>query len=778
MENMILMGSIVDDALEAIQTGLLWVCLCLDNAVYSLVNFVYQIILVLARVNVFEDTSVIDNFVNRVYIIIGVVALFLLAYSLLKALINPDEGLKGKNSPQKVIANVLISIALIAFTPTIFSVAMGFQNSLLEQGTLTGIIVGSSGAEESAQTISDGGFNLAAGVFQAFFHPNSDYCQYFINSIPGEENINLTGSGCTELEVLNGTYTYSAFWESMSAENSFSRLPELNKDILGKIDYTWLLSTAVGIFVVIVLVSYCIDIAIRAIKLAAYQLIAPIPILARLLPGDQGSKVFSNWVKACISTYLEVFIRLGILFFVVLIIAALQRNIGGLFSTFQTDAGFGIGFLAWAFLIVGLIFFIKDFPNIIKEITGLDSSKFNVLKSAKQGLSLIGGSVAGRSPLAGLRAWEEAGKNNNLKGIGNQYKRWLAKKNSNDLGATFKSRTGDRIRRAFGMPSLQERYDTMLERNRNPENKNKPFIASNDSAFEIKLPNGAKIEAGGQIELNTKNVQMLNEQKAINEQRKADIAEVVRQYKDIDDQNKKYKTYEDNMKSIAQKEIGKGKYLVRDENGNLLELSYTDLNGNVMKSTGLNTQTQLEAWLTRAKDNMTAEEYGQLSGVLKTAVTKHTVDSFIQNNGKDLSISGSKENVDLTLEKSKMAQELVNTNLYTVIVKDGKRTISDYHDKDLDDLVNSLKSGKQASDLTRKEIAMLSDLGSKTLHENIALAQQDEERAKSIYDEANAQIDRLFAQAKEQTEVIKASNTYKAAEAAHKANNIEDSGKK
>lgn len=154
----------------------------------------------------------------------------------------------------------------------------------------------------------------------------------------------MTGSGCTELEVLNGTYTYSEFWESMSAENSFNRLPELNKDILGKIDYTWLLSTAVGIFVVIVLVIYCIDIAIRAIKLAAYQLIAPIPILARLLPGEQGSKVFSNWVKACISTYLEVFIRLGILFFVVLIIAALQRNIGGLFSTFQTDAGFGIGF--------------------------------------------------------------------------------------------------------------------------------------------------------------------------------------------------------------------------------------------------------------------------------------------------------------------------------------------------------------------------------------------------------------------------------------------------
>ena len=307
---------------EIIQEGLLWVCLSLDSAVYSFISFIYQIILVLAGTNIFEDTSVIDGFVSRVYVIIGVVMLFLLAYSLLRALINPDEAFKGKNPPQKVILNVITSVVLIAFVPTIFSIAMGFQNSVLEQGTLAGIIMGSDGASENAQTIQDGGFNIASGVFQAFFHPNTDYCQYFVNSMPNGENAgeNPDSGNCTELIVLDNSISYSDFWESLKTANSFSRLPSLNKDIIDKIEYTWLISTAVGVFVVIVLVSYCVDIAIRAIKLAAYQLIAPIPILARLLPNENGNKVFSNWVKACISTYLEVFIRLGILFFVVLII--------------------------------------------------------------------------------------------------------------------------------------------------------------------------------------------------------------------------------------------------------------------------------------------------------------------------------------------------------------------------------------------------------------------------------------------------------------------------
>ena len=123
-------------------------------------------------------------------------------------------------------------------------------------------------------------------------------------------------------------------------------------------------------------------------------MIAPIPILARIAPREQGNNVFSNWIKACLSTYLEVFIRLGILFFIIVMIAALQRNIGGIFATFETESGsYGIAFLAWAFLIIGLVFFIKDFPNILKEVTGLDSGKYG--KAVIRGLGMMTSSIGG-----------------------------------------------------------------------------------------------------------------------------------------------------------------------------------------------------------------------------------------------------------------------------------------------------------------------------------------------------------------------------------------------
>lgn len=761
MENMILMGSIVDDALEAIQTGLLWVCLCLDNAVYSLVNFVYQIILVLARVNVFEDTSVIDNFVNRVYIIIGVVALFLLAYSLLKALINPDEGLKGKNSPQKVIANVLISIALIAFTPTIFSVAMGFQNSLLEQGTLTGIIVGSSGAEESAQTISDGGFNLAAGVFQAFFHPNSDYCQYFINSIPGEENINLTGSGCTELEVLNGTYTYSAFWESMSGENSFSRLPELNKDILGKIDYTWLLSTAVGIFVVIVLVSYCIDIAIRAIKLAAYQLIAPIPILARLLPGDQGSKVFSNWVKACISTYLEVFIRLGILFFVVLIIAALQRNIGGLFSTFQTDAGFGIGFLAWAFLIVGLIFFIKDFPNVIKEITGLDSGKYkmfggikNMLTAGAAGTALVGGAIAGHSALAGVRAARTALKDGNLKGIGEQQRRWLAKQDAKDQGARFTDRATDRMRQAFGLGSKLDKANRNVEHGRDLDGDY--LTVHNDTGRELKY----KDEKGNVIVIGDKDALVMDEVTLNNLQHQKDqnkiaiskIEEQIRQLKEYQGVNSKFIDIRSKIKSEARDKIAEGDSALTD---------VLEYNGKTVASG--NYKALSDYYQSRINAGADQNELKALSEGLKKANDRLWV-QYANNEIK----KGPGTKIGSLFEQGKNYYNTMG-GFYNADTKSFEKI-----DSSLDINTMEFFEGKMVNGT--KVIGL--DVSSKSNNSKIDIKINDQELGKNPYNDQNAQIDRLTGQFEELKTSIKTSPKYQRYKASDIANKIKDSGKK
>ena len=61
--------------------------------------------------------------VSRIYVIIGVIVLFLVAYSLLKSMVNPDEAFKGKKSPVNIIKDVLISIVLISIVPYIFDFA-------------------------------------------------------------------------------------------------------------------------------------------------------------------------------------------------------------------------------------------------------------------------------------------------------------------------------------------------------------------------------------------------------------------------------------------------------------------------------------------------------------------------------------------------------------------------------------------------------------------------------------------------------------------------------
>ena len=792
--------------MDLIKEGLIWICLSLDNFVYSLIMFAYQIILVLARINLFEERTALDDFISRVYIIIGVVMLFLLAYSLLRGMINPDEALKGKNSPQKTIFNVLSSVVLIALVPYAFSVAMDFQNAILQQGTLNSIILGSATENaEGSNNINDGGFSIASGIFQAFYHPSTEgnYCQYF-----GDTKL-TESEDCAEVLLLGESYTYDAFWDLVKSTGSFYLLPNTNTDVVdGKIEYNWLISTAVGVFVLVVLVGYCVDIAIRSIKLAVYQLIAPLPILARILPNEQGSKTFSNWLKACISTYLEVFIRLAILFFIVLIITILNDNIGQIFEPFNSGGGVVIGFVAWAFLIVGLIMFMKQLPNIIKDITGLDSGKYKLFGGLKDlatglktGTAFVGGAVAGRSLAAGARAAKSTFKDGNLTSVGDQYKRRLAKARAKQEGATFVSRKRDSFRRMFGMPSLKEMYDTETERNVDPTT-GKSFVSLNQSGKDIILPDGTEIKAGGAIKLDAKNVQLLEQTKALNEQRKADIAETVRNYKLADDSNMEYKKHEDKMKEIASKEIAKGKYFVRDESGKTIDLTYVDsATGKTVssKASGMRTQKELESWLERAKHDMSAEEYGQLSRKLTQAVTKFTVDSFIQNNGADKDAKVG-PNIQLTDEKKSMMTSLINNGgLFTIDEKTGRTTkfvgidddrlaqelgFKDSADskakaRQIETIIRDINNGvRSASSLTRDEITLLSDVGSKYIHSLVSHNMQLQNEQKEIMDEENNIINNLFDQSKKAAEAFKAGKKYKAAEAANRANNIENSGKK
>lgn len=399
--------------LETIQNGIFWLLLKIDAIVYTFIDWIYQIILLLAKGNILQDNTIINEMINRLYVVVGVVVLFIVAYSLLRNMANPDEALKGKESPVKLISNVVISIVLIALIPSIFTFAMNFQNALLTQNTIGKIILGENYThtdengnpvviESSENIIAAGGFEIASTVFQAFFQPNTmkeaengsgnGYCT-------GKQSIDT--ENCIHLEVDGKDY--SDWWEeNVNKPKNFFAVSELSDLVVeDKINYTFLISTAAGIFVIFVLLSYAIDIAIRLVKLAIYQLIAPLPILARIVPKEDIKKVFSNWLKATISTYVEVFVRLAILFFCVLIIKIVTDNFGNIISIAKENWGAVnpiILLLAQALVIVGIIAFVKQAPGIIKDITGLDGGKYG--KSLMRGIGMMGASLGGGATAA------------------------------------------------------------------------------------------------------------------------------------------------------------------------------------------------------------------------------------------------------------------------------------------------------------------------------------------------------------------------------------------
>ena len=838
-------------AVQAIAQFFWGILLTLDSIVYFLISWLYQIILLLCRIDILGNGTEISELVGRVYTIIGVVILFLVAYSLLRAMVNPDD-LKGKKSPTNIVKNVLISIALVALTPTIFSFALDFQNALLEQNTIGKLVLGDrTDGESSATTIEKGGNRMAATVLQSFLHPNYSQCT-IVTSDDGS-----VGYDCPEIatgglnfllfEVANEHTTYDAVWDEVENNGNFLNITTFAYALAHESTMTYypIISTIAGAFVFLVLLSYCIDIAVRTIKLAVFELIAPLPILARIMPGEQGNKVFSNWVKACISTYTEVFIRLAILFFAVLIIKIVIQNIPTIFldlGLLNGDVGITVFLFTQAFLVIGIILFVKQAPQILKDITGLDSGKYNVLRSAKQALSFVGGGIMGRSPAAAVRAWEQTGKDGNLRSIGDQYKRRLAKTRAKAEGATFGSRTGDRFRKVFGMPSLKESYDTMMEQNRN---MNGQYLkAVNDTASDVLLrddkgevvkdANGKPIKlvnVGDTWEFNEENTRKLQEAKNRNAIAISKIGEEVKKAQDILEVDKTING-KGAADEISGKEMAKTKYYLR-RNGNEREdytfslkdgtavtvHSQNELKNYLSKNRNLLSDTMYQRindnWIDKDNDpndmylRITTQIDGQtvtVGGKANPLNQKQFEEWFAANREKMSSDEVARssnilnQSINVVTKKHffdhngnyndednpamvKFKRELSQKLSYGIVdengkIQKGKITYIDPQDKKTEITIDIAKLSSDWTKITYDDLKNIKKYVEEVVDPKINEELIALNKKKSYIDYENAAIDRMQAQVKEKIEVEKSGEKYTVAKAASDANRMEDSGKK
>lgn len=413
-----------------------YIFLAIDSVVYFFVSQGFKMYIALAQFKLFDD-KVFDDLINRTYIIIGVIALFIVAYALLNSIINPDNASKGDKSLSKIVKNFIFAIIGIAIVPTVFNYFYYFQRVVLCNNLIPKILLAQKGDDSQANLLNDDkiGTQFATYLFQSFFYPKSienmnmtdvDNDGDLLKSeavkvevgliddvFSDEENVNIEkykdydsdNKGNYNLQMayegaMNGEMFFTAFRPFLLGDVGFA-----NSVLNNTVNYMIIISTIAGVYCAYVLASLCIDMAIRAVKLGYLELIAPLPIMTLIIPGKDG--VFKAWIKKTGSCAFEVFTRLFIVSFVIYLI----RTIPQLFTATSFSYGgcttsFGItALLIRALVYCGLLTFLKQAPKFLSEATGIKSDGFKLgiaSKLADSGLFTALG-AAGGAVTAGVR---------------------------------------------------------------------------------------------------------------------------------------------------------------------------------------------------------------------------------------------------------------------------------------------------------------------------------------------------------------------------------------
>lgn len=376
----------------------------LDKIIYGFIQDLYNLFFQISNVSLLSDTTV-ANFAQRIYVIIGVFMLFKVAISLITMLVSPDSMSKGGPT---LIKRIVVALVLLVLTPNIFTLGYRIQSYIIQDNVLGNLILGSaSDTGNVEQAYVDGGQIIALQVFKGFFHPKS--------------------TADNSVEVKTPEDCGDAAEDDEACIYATAETIEDFGDIIGSDNYSYsfLISTIAGGFVAWMILMYCFDLAVRAVKLSFLQLIAPVPILANI-EESKGSSIFKNWVSQSVSCFLSIFIRLITIYFIIFVISELVGVNGLGYYTFDAELGefvYMSGYSNWllsAFVIIGLLLFAKQVPQLIEDITGIKSEKaFSAGKMGMFGAALaggVGGAIVGGAAnlgnyMAGRRAMLKNQKN-------------------------------------------------------------------------------------------------------------------------------------------------------------------------------------------------------------------------------------------------------------------------------------------------------------------------------------------------------------------------------
>lgn len=323
-----------------------------DRGIYTLVGYLYDLIDKLAEIQLVSSVADIQN---KLYSFIAIFMLFKISFSIINYIINPESITDKAKGGSKLIMNVVITFALIIIEPFAFNLLYEAQGAILDDNILPRIILGRTNENagiyefktspecKQSSTVTGVGNYVAMMTFRTFIQ---------IDSMASQERID---------DLKANTYYCTA--DSISKLLDSTIVTHSNKKFMASnytytVDYSIILSTIVGIIILLVFCNFCFDIALRSVKLTFLQIIAPIPIMSYIDPKSSKDGMFSKWLKEIGTTWADLFLRLAAVYFAVFLISSIKLE--------QFDI------LSGLIILIGALLFAKKLPDILKKMFNID----------------------------------------------------------------------------------------------------------------------------------------------------------------------------------------------------------------------------------------------------------------------------------------------------------------------------------------------------------------------------------------------------------------------
>ena len=353
----------------------------LDNVAFFLFSKVMGLLFDIANLTAQKGdaiTTFLEPLQGRIYVVLSIYMVFKVTISLLTYIVNPDAMTDKNQGAGKLVQRIIVSLAILSFFPYGFKMLNKLQADIIGNETIPKLVLGVSGSVDSPEGI---GTEIA-------------------------------------YEVYNGTFVSEGGGKvSTSPETVDEIVKNINEPADGdnsqyKYEYIPFAGFAVGMLLTVLTLSMCIDVAVRVFKLIILQMVAPIPIISYMDPKQAKDGAFSKWIKLTIKTWAEVFIRLFVIYFILLVIENLISNGGALVN----DSNLFVKIA----LVIGLLFFAKDAPKFICEAIGIkDVPKGglfgglgSIMAAGAIGAGVVSGAIIGAQSASA--ADEALGRNPNL----------------------------------------------------------------------------------------------------------------------------------------------------------------------------------------------------------------------------------------------------------------------------------------------------------------------------------------------------------------------------